>query len=97
MVIPAICGVWLKGLADRPGQAWPSPWVSIPLIIWCVGTGLPLFPGEIFLQMREFGLGTAATVIVWMTGVITLARQGREGAAIESELKPLSTPTVIAA
>jgi alpha-1,2-mannosyltransferase len=81
MVIPAICGLWLKGLADRPGHAWPSPWVSIPLIIWCVGTALPLIPGETFLQMREFGLGTAATVIAWMAGVIALGLQGNRVAS----------------
>lgn len=73
MALPAISGLWLKGLADRPGAAWPSPWVSIPLFIWCMGTGLPLFPGQLFLHMREFGIGTAVTVIVWLSGVTTLA------------------------
>jgi hypothetical protein len=77
MALPAICGLWLKGLADRPGAVWPSPWVLIPLLIWCVGTGLPLFPGPIFVQLREFGLGTAATVIVWLAGVCSLALHGK--------------------
>jgi hypothetical protein len=87
MVLPAICGFWLKGLADRPGAAWPAPWVLVPLLIWCVGTGLPLFPGREFVQMREFGVGTFATVILWLAGVYTLALQGRR--------KPLG-PVVIA-
>jgi hypothetical protein len=98
MALPGICGLWLKGLKDRPGEAWPSIWVTIPLLIWFLGTGLPLFPGEIFLQMREYGLGTSATVIVWLTGVITIAFQGRRMVAVELEAKPISTsPTAIAA
>jgi alpha-1,2-mannosyltransferase len=81
MALPAICGLWLKGLADRPGAAWPAPWVSIPLLMWCVGTGLPLFPGREFVQMREFGLGTSATVILWFAGVCTLALQGKRSSS----------------
>jgi alpha-1,2-mannosyltransferase len=73
MALPAISGLWLKGLADRPGSAWPKPWVLVPLLMWCVGTGLPLFPGRVFTQMREFGLGTITTMIVWLVGVAELA------------------------
>ncbi len=97
MAVPAISGLWLKGLSDRPGHAWPSPWISIPCGIWCVGTGLPLFPGETCLQMREFGLGTSATVIVWLTGVVTLARQAKRTSVVESEPKPFSSPPVASA
>jgi hypothetical protein len=77
MALPAISGLWLKGLADRPGYAWPKPWVLVPLLMWCVGTGLPLFPGRVFTQMREFGLGTGTTMIVWMVGVAVLALESR--------------------
>jgi hypothetical protein len=81
MALPAISGFWLKGLVDRPGHAWPSPWVSVPLLVWCVGTGLPLFPFELCVQMREFGLGTSATVIAWFAGVRTLALHARQVAS----------------
>jgi hypothetical protein len=77
MVLPAICGLWLNGLANRPGHAWPSIWVTIPLSIWFVATGLQLLQGDVFVQMREFGLGTTATVIVWLAGVTTLATHGK--------------------
>jgi hypothetical protein len=97
MALPAICGLWLKGLADRPGEAWPSIWVSIPLIFWCVGTGLPLFPGELFLQMREFGLGTGSTVVVWLVAVIALELQRRRIVVGESEQKDFSTSAHAAA
>jgi alpha-1,2-mannosyltransferase len=92
MVLPAIAGLWLKGLRDRPGHAWPSPWISVPLLIWCVGTGLPLFPGAIFVQMREFGLGTSTTVLLWFAGVCTLAlhRPRTPGSRINPD------PTIVA-
>jgi hypothetical protein len=77
MALPAICGLWLKGLADRPGHAWPSPLISVSLFIWCVGTGLPLLPGRVFVQMREFGLGTGATVLIWGVSLSLLMLQGR--------------------
>jgi hypothetical protein len=86
MALPAICGLWLKGLADRPGTVWPPPRVLIPLLIWCVGTGLPLFPGTTCVQLREFGLGTTATVIVWLVGIRTLAFHRKQTA---------TAPTVI--
>jgi hypothetical protein len=90
MTLPAICGLWLKGLVDRPGHAWPTPWLSIPLFIWCVGTGLPLFPGRTFVQMREFGLGTSTTVILWLVGVWMLAFHARQNG--RQDVPRLSSP-----
>ena len=46
MALPAICGLWLKGLADRPGHAWPTAGLAVPLLAWCVATGLPLLAGR---------------------------------------------------
>ena len=82
MALPAVCAFWLKGLADRPGYAWPRAWVLVPLLIWLVGTGLPMFPGVIFIEMRQFGLGTFATVILWASGVWTLASSRRQASAL---------------
>jgi hypothetical protein len=90
MTLPAICGLWLKGLVDRPGHAWPTPWLSIPLFIWCVGTGLPLFPGRTFVPMREFGLGTSTTVILWLVGVWMLAFHARQNG--RQDVPRLSSP-----
>ena len=81
MALPAIAAVWLKGLLNRPGHAWPSAWVWAPLLFWCFGTGAPLLQdaklgnGRIFVQMREFGLGTFATTLVWVTGLCQLAQR----------------------
>jgi hypothetical protein len=88
MALPAICVLWLKGLADRPGQAWPSPWLWIPLIVWCMGTGLPLLPGEAFLQMREYGSGTAAVVSAWLAGIGILAVHKKPAALAHHEVEP---------
>jgi alpha-1,2-mannosyltransferase len=80
MALPAACGLWLKGLADRPGHAWPAVRVVVPLVAWCVATGVQLFPGEEFVRLREFGLGTAVTVALWASGVrAILANPDREG------------------
>ena len=76
MALPAICGIWLKVLADRPGHAWPAVGVTIPLVLWCAGTSIPLIPGDEFARLREFGLGTAATVMLWTCGLrMLLANQ----------------------
>lgn len=88
MTLPAICALWLKGLADRPGHAWPSLWTFVPLFVWGLGTGLPLFPGRAFVLMREFGLGTATTMLVWAVSLgvlIANSRSPRSAQAGDSE------------
>jgi alpha-1,2-mannosyltransferase len=82
MALPAVCAFWLKGLADRPGYAWPRPWVLVPLMIWLAATGIPMFPGLIFIQLREFGLGTFATVLLWGSGLWTLASIRRQAIVV---------------
>jgi hypothetical protein len=80
MTLPGICGFWLKGLKDRPGHAWPSREISVPMLMWFVGTSLHLLPGRTFEQMREFGMGTLVTVILWGTGLRVLARGWQQAA-----------------
>ena len=79
MALPAAAGLWLKGLADRPGQLYPSPRVWVPLVVFAAGTALPLFPGDFFRQVREYGLGTAATLVLWAASVSAV---GRDTAAL---------------
>jgi hypothetical protein len=81
MVLPAVCALWLKGLADRPGHAWPSVWVVLPLVFWLATTGLSLVPTALFIELREFGLSTGATVLLWAAGLWTLARSRRQANA----------------
>lgn len=69
MGLPAVCGLWLRGLAARPGEAFGGWHAAVPIGVWGVGVGLLLFPGEVFVQMREFGVGTAVTVMLWGTGL----------------------------
>ncbi len=76
MALPAVCALWLKGLVDRPGHAWPHHAVSVPLVVWCLGTAIPLIPGEVFVRLREFGLGTASTVLLWLSGLRMLDSRG---------------------
>lgn len=91
MALPAICGLWLKGLTNRPGHAWPAVGIAVPLVVWCAATGLPLIPTEGFVQLREFGLGTAATVVVWANGLI-LASGGVGPPRLRPQLVGLTLP-----
>jgi len=89
MALPAVCGLWLRGLAARPGQAFPGWRAAWPLVVWGAGTGLLLLPGEPSLRLREFGLGTAATVVLWGAG---LAAVWREPAVAAPPGGPVSLP-----
>lgn len=90
MCLPALCGLWLWGLQQKPGQNTPRAWVFVPLIAWTIGTAILLFPGNIFLRLREFGLGTAVTVVLWGT---CLAVANRKAAvAVESQGEPRILP-----
>jgi hypothetical protein len=91
MALPAVSALWLKGLADRPGAVWPGPRVLLPLLAWCVGTGVPLLPGETFLQMREYGAGTFTTVLVWLVGVLTLAVPGKKSPTVGTVVRGRAT------
>ncbi len=97
MALPAISAFWLKGLADRPGYAWPRPWVLIPLFIWLAGTGIPHLPGFVFIQMRQFGSATFATVFLWASGLWTLASVRNQAAVpegIAGRIEPGHAPGV---
>ena len=90
MCLPALSGLWLWGLKQRPGQIAPRLWVFVPLVSWTVGTAILLFPGPLFLMLREFGLGTAVTVILWAT-CMTVANR-REAAVEEVRAEPRILP-----
>jgi len=86
MALPALCGLWLWGLKQRPGQLIPSAWVLATLVSWTAGTAILLLPGQIFVQLREFGLGTAVTVLLWAVGLATANRKAN--AAVEGQQEP---------
>lgn len=85
MALPAICGLWLQGLQQRPGHFLPKRILFIPLLTWSFGTGILLFPGYVFLRLREFGLGTAVTVLLWGVALAAVARVAKTNAALKHD------------
>jgi hypothetical protein len=90
MALPAVSGLWLRGLARRPGEFLAGWRAAAPLVVWGAGVGLLLMPGELCLRLREFGLGTAVTVVLWASG---LAGVWRKSAAVAAE--PASEPVAL--
>src|SRR5207253_10395392 len=69
MALPVVAGLWLRGLAARPGSHTAGPLTTAALVAWGVLTALPLLPGPTFDRLREAGSATAATVGLWALGV----------------------------
>lgn len=65
-------GLWLKGMQNREG-VFPGWRVALPLVLWGLGTLLPLFPGMVFETLRNRGLGLAASMMLWTAGSLSLA------------------------
>jgi hypothetical protein len=75
--LPLAAGLWLRGLAARPGACSADPRTTLALAAWGVLTAVPLLPGPVFDRLRECGLGPAATVGLWAFGLAALARAPR--------------------
>jgi hypothetical protein len=73
-VLPLVCGLWLRGLGERPGALTAGARTTAALAAWAVVTAVPLFPGPVFDRLRESGLGAAATIGLWALGLATIAR-----------------------
>ena len=84
MVLPLVCGLWLRGLAARPGAVAADRRTTLVLAVWGIATALPLFPGPVFDRLRECGFGTAATIGLWVFGLGVLGRT----AAAKTEAEP---------
>jgi hypothetical protein len=80
---PLVAGLWLRAIAQRPGQIVADRRTSITLIAWGIATALPLFPGEVFDRMRAGGFGMAATVGLWAFGLLTITRSEARAALSE--------------
>ncbi|MBX9625454.1 MAG: glycosyltransferase 87 family protein [Gemmataceae bacterium] len=85
--LPLVAGLWLRGLARRPGAACADGRTVAALVGWGVLTAVPLFPGPVFDRLRECGLGPAATIALWAFGLATLARP-RDSDFLPSALTP---------
>ncbi|HTK78794.1 MAG TPA: glycosyltransferase family 87 protein [Gemmataceae bacterium] len=79
--LPLVAGLWLKGLADKPGEVWPGWRATLPLAAWGIATALPLMDGPVFELLRHRGFGPAASVVLITVGV---GRLGRPAGALES-------------
>jgi hypothetical protein len=91
MALPAVSGLWLRGLARQPGELFAGWGAAVPLGIWGAGVGLLLMPGELFLRLREFGLGTAVTMLLWAAGLVAVWRKPAVVAA-EPAREPAALP-----
>lgn len=76
LAYPLVAGLWLKGMAERPGALTPDSRTMAVLISWCVLTSAPLLPGELCERLREGGLAVVATLGLWAYGLATLRIPG---------------------
>src|SRR5439155_18381957 len=53
MVLPLVCGLWLRGLKGRPGAIAADIRTTVVLLIWGIMTAIPLLPGPAFDRLRE--------------------------------------------
>lgn len=62
--LPLVCGVWLKGMQDRPDRAAPAGMAFVALIFWGIATAIPLFDLPLFAAFRNYGAGLASTHVL---------------------------------
>ena len=74
MVMPLICGLWLRGLALRPGAVSADRRTTAMLAAWGIITAIPALPGPTFEWLRTAGFGTAATIGLWAHGLSVMGR-----------------------
>ncbi len=89
LVLPLVAGLWLRGLALRPGAVSAGGTLVAVLVAWGVLTALPMLPYEPTKWFKDMGLGVLATVGLWSYAVVLLCQSAREAAALvrdESEL-----------
>jgi hypothetical protein len=64
-------GLWFKAIEGQ-SRIFPGWRAAAPLILWGLGTALPLLPGETFAILRQRGLGLAASLVLWGAGINVL-------------------------
>lgn len=74
-------GLWLQGLSGA-ANVWPGWPVVLPLMLWGIGTTLPLLPGEAFEFMRFRGLGPACSLVLWAMAMAALWRHRQPGPSV---------------
>jgi hypothetical protein len=76
-----VAGLWLRGVAARPGSHTADARTVALLAGWGIITAVPLFPGPAFDRLRECGLGPAATIALWAVGLAAIGRTRAAAAA----------------
>lgn len=74
MVMPLVCGLWLKKMSLHPQAESTDRQTVRRLAAWGIITMIPVIPVEPFLWLREAGLGTAATLLLWAWGLWNIGR-----------------------
>lgn len=87
MALPLVSGLWLKGMAARPGIGAGRATAAV-LCGWGVLTAVPLLPYEATTFMREMGAGLVLTLGLWAYGLSQLGR--RDMAAVD--VQPVGEP-----
>ena len=72
MVLPLVCGLWLRGLAMRPGAIAADRRTTWVLAAWGIVTTIPALPGPSFEWLRDAGFATVATIGLWAYGLKVL-------------------------
>jgi hypothetical protein len=85
--VPLVAGLWLKGLANKPGTVWPGWRAAGPIVAWGVATALPLLDGPVFEAFRHRGFGPVASILLIAVGT---ARLGPSTAVAEPVRLPVT-------
>ncbi|QEL14406.1 glycosyltransferase family 87 protein [Limnoglobus roseus] len=75
--LPLACGVWLKGVAERPGRLVPARGTFAVLVVWGLASAAPLFPGSVFDVLRSSGLGLLASLTLLTFAAVQLRRKAK--------------------
>jgi hypothetical protein len=86
MVMPLVCGVWLRSLALHQNAENADRRTIGMLVAWGIITTLPAIPAAPLEWLREAGLGTAATIALWAHALRII---GTEHVQAQSGIPPL--------
>ena len=79
MVMPLVCGIWLRSVKQRPGEVGAGRRTTLILTVWGIVTAIPALPGPPFEWLREAGFGTLATIGLGAHGLSLIGREKNVG------------------
>jgi hypothetical protein len=75
LALPLVAGLWLKGLAARPGRLSAGGRTVAVLAGWGAVTAAALLPFSFAVWLREMGPTVLATLALWAVGLAEVARR----------------------